>query len=65
MICPDAIPAVERYLVSRFFFGPDLCEGLCWFLPQYDPPEGISPRMVPRGQQAKHEGLGFYSSIIK
>jgi len=21
--------------------------------------------MVPRGQQAKHEGLGFYSSIIK
>ncbi|KAL1962423.1 hypothetical protein VTN77DRAFT_9694 [Rasamsonia byssochlamydoides] len=31
----------------------------------YDHPEGVSPRMVPRGQQPQHEGLGFYSEIVQ
>jgi len=30
MICPDAVPAVARHLVSRYLLLlPDLCEGLC------------------------------------
>ncbi|KAL2871706.1 uncharacterized protein BJX67DRAFT_342849 [Aspergillus lucknowensis] len=33
----------------------------------YDHPEGVSVRMIPRGQTPKpeHEGLGFYMSIVR
>ncbi|MCJ1310642.1 hypothetical protein MMC25_004307 [Agyrium rufum] len=31
----------------------------------YEHPEGVSPRMVPRGQEPKFDGLGFYFDIVK
>jgi len=31
----------------------------------HDHPEGVLPRMCPRGQKPTHEGLGFYIDIIQ
>lgn len=32
--------------------------------PKHDHPEGVSPHMVPRGEQPKHQDLGFYSEVV-
>lgn len=32
---------------------------------QYSHPEGVSPRMVPRGEHSKHDNLGWYCDIVK
>jgi len=31
----------------------------------YEHPEGVSPRMVPKGQTPEYQGLGWYNSLIK
>ncbi|KAL3473856.1 hypothetical protein BJX99DRAFT_190399 [Aspergillus californicus] len=31
----------------------------------YNHPEGVSPRMVPRDQEPQHEGLGFWSAMVR
>ncbi|KAH8815516.1 hypothetical protein F5884DRAFT_772660 [Xylogone sp. PMI_703] len=31
----------------------------------YEHPEGVSPRMVPRGEEPKYEDLGFYIDVVQ
>lgn len=31
---------------------------------QYTHPDGVSPRMVPRGEEPKHNNLGWYSEVV-
>lgn len=66
MICPDAIGHVARYLVRMSSFCPLIFPPLAStdnLQPQYDHPDGVTPRMSPRSEPTKYPGLEFYFDI--